>query len=396
MARIYDKNGKVIGTTESTDIRLNQANALYKGENLDEVLIELSEVLKLIEEVEILKNLIGYDNQAELSRDMITSISNPSELNVGVGNTVDINSFNSLVSGQFNTIGENGNHSCFVSGTNNFVNNTNATALGMYLRVPSECQTVVGRFNVEDTENKYAFIVGNGDWRNGIEYSNAFTVDWNGEISANTLTIGVRKEDSTVGVNSTSIGINNTVSGDYSFANGENNTISGDYCHHNFTNGSGNTITSYYSTALGSDNTITSSACFASGGYNTINSGHSFASGDYNIINGWYSTALGYGNTTNNSYSVALGYNLKTNADSQTVVGKYNVEDSDKIFIVGNGAYSSDGSKNSNAFAVSKDGNAYVGNNQNQVLSTANISFNTNGELVVSIGGITKTFVPKE
>ena len=56
MARVYDENGKIVGTTESQDIRLNQANELYNSANLDEALKELGideEELLNMEDVEI-------------------------------------------------------------------------------------------------------------------------------------------------------------------------------------------------------------------------------------------------------------------------------------------------------------------------------------------------------
>jgi hypothetical protein len=40
-----------------------------------------------------------------------------------------------------------------------------------------ECSHVQGRFNIEDTENKYAHIVGNGNYN---ALSNAHTLDWEG------------------------------------------------------------------------------------------------------------------------------------------------------------------------------------------------------------------------
>ena len=43
-------------------------------------------------------------------------------------------------------------------------------------------QTAIGKYNVEDTEGVYAFIVGNGD--PVIARSNAFTVDWDGNVEA--------------------------------------------------------------------------------------------------------------------------------------------------------------------------------------------------------------------
>lgn len=44
----------------------------------------------------------------------------------------------------------------------------------------SNYQTAIGKYNVEDTNNTYALIIGNGT--DGNSRSNAFTVDWNGNI----------------------------------------------------------------------------------------------------------------------------------------------------------------------------------------------------------------------
>ena len=53
----------------------------------------------------------------------------------------------------------------------------------------SDCQHVQGMYNVEDTENKYAFIIGNGNFND--RRSNAFSVDWDGKIYVNNATEGV-------------------------------------------------------------------------------------------------------------------------------------------------------------------------------------------------------------
>lgn len=44
----------------------------------------------------------------------------------------------------------------------------------------SYAQTAIGEYNIEDTNDTYAFIIGNGDSNNAR--SNALTVDWNGKI----------------------------------------------------------------------------------------------------------------------------------------------------------------------------------------------------------------------
>ena len=53
----------------------------------------------------------------------------------------------------------------------------------------SDCQHVQGMYNVEDTDNKYAFIIGNGT--SDTTRSNAFSVDWDGKIYVNNATEGV-------------------------------------------------------------------------------------------------------------------------------------------------------------------------------------------------------------
>ncbi len=53
---------------------------------------------------------------------------------------------------------------------------------GEGLIAPTEDQTVVGRYNVEDTNDEYALIIGNGT--DDSNRSNAFTVDWNGNTKA--------------------------------------------------------------------------------------------------------------------------------------------------------------------------------------------------------------------
>ena len=51
------------------------------------------------------------------------------------------------------------------------------------------CQHVQGLYNIEDTKNKYAFIIGNGT--SDTARSNAFSVDWDGKIYVNNATEGV-------------------------------------------------------------------------------------------------------------------------------------------------------------------------------------------------------------
>ena len=60
---------------------------------------------------------------------------------------------------------------------------------GYYTKASSNDQHVQGRFNVEDTEGKFAFIIGNG--RSDYERSNAIAIDWNGLIYPNNSDTGI-------------------------------------------------------------------------------------------------------------------------------------------------------------------------------------------------------------
>lgn len=61
-------------------------------------------------------------------------------------------------------------------GTNAYGKTSHAE--GSFTTASSNYQHVQGKYNIEDTENKYAHIVGNG--KSGMERSNAHTLDWNG------------------------------------------------------------------------------------------------------------------------------------------------------------------------------------------------------------------------
>lgn len=56
------------------------------------------------------------------------------------------------------------------------------------------CQHASGKYNLEDVDNKYAFIIGNGEFdteKKEMIRSNAFAIDWNGKIYIGNDTTGV-------------------------------------------------------------------------------------------------------------------------------------------------------------------------------------------------------------
>ena len=80
-----------------------------------------------------------------------------------------------------------GNHitdDCGVAfGTDNIISGVNSTAIGLALKASGHDQTVVGQYNIEDTTNKYSFIVGNGT--NDKARSNALAVSKLGDVEIN-------------------------------------------------------------------------------------------------------------------------------------------------------------------------------------------------------------------
>ena len=69
-----------------------------------------------------------------------------------------------------------------------------SAAIGNLTTAASRDQTVVGSANVEDTEGKYVFIVGNGKYPNYTR-SNALTVDWDGGLQCGNIKCGVFQVD---------------------------------------------------------------------------------------------------------------------------------------------------------------------------------------------------------
>ena len=312
-----------------------------------------------------------------------------------------------------------------------------AHAEGFYTIAGSMHQHVQGKYNLYDDTQTYAHIVGNGGMSDEIQdivRSNAHTLDWNGnawyqgdvfvggtsqndsnklatelyvnealaniEINSSgsistdspvfttSLTLGNRKEDNEVGVNSIALGKNNiasgeyahaegyvaTASGKYSYANGYKAEASGKYAHaegssviasgdYSYVQGSNSNATGEYSYASGYSVESTARASHAEGlathATNTAahaEGAHSTASGNSSHAEGWQTTARGYASHAEGQYTKAM-------SESQHVQGKYNIEDYDNRYahIVGNGYkdYEFGGDIQSNAHTLDWQGNAW-------------------------------------
>lgn len=185
-----------------------------------------------------------------------------------------------------------------------------------------------------------------------------------------------------IGAGSSAIGDRTIASGDFSHAEGGGTTASGSSSH-----------------AEGDSSTASGYASHAEGSTTTASGVNSHAEGDYTTASGASSHAEGYGS--------------KASSQFQHVQGKYNIEDKDRKYahIVGNGAGDA---KRSNAHTLDWKGNGWYAGKLSQegtptenkdlatkkyvddkVASLPQLSFNEAGELVVTINGVSKTFVPK-
>lgn len=136
----------------------------------------------------------------------------------------------------------------------------------------------------------------------------------------------------------------------------------------------------------------------------------SHAEGNITKASGDYSHAEGYGTIASGDYSHAEGNVTVAASEDQHVQGRYNIEDTEGKYahIVGNGTYD----KSSNAHTLDWDGNAWYSGKLSQEgeptedkdlitkkyfnENIPQMSFNDNGELVITINGVSKVFSPKD
>lgn len=172
------------------------------------------------------------------------------------------------------------------------------------------------------------------------------------------------------------------------------------------------------SIAIGTEVFAKGNSSCAQGSYVTANGDSSCAQGRGTIARGDYSHAEGLGTETNTVADAAHaeGFQTKASSDYQHVQGKYNIEDANDKYahIVGNGK---SGMERSNAHTLDWQGNGWYAGKLSQEgtptedkdlvtkkyadaslenkVDKSQLSFNSDGELVVTIDGISKTFVPK-
>ena len=344
-------------------------------------------------------------------------------------------------------------------------------------KASSQFQHVQGKYNIEDTNRRYAHIVGNG--AGDAKRSNAHTLDWKGnawyagEVQGTNLPYTVSsKVLATVPASSIKlhggITVNNiTLNKDRRYyieflgtkklcsllvSEEDGNCIIctiGGYIIQAFTKSTNVTL---FIKKINKDDTTVDTFTdlviyeeevkYLDNKYletdliiqNSISLGRvgdigtaSSAVGDNVTASGDSSHAEGYDTTASGDNSHAEGNNTKASGMSshaegnatiasgeyQHVQGKYNIEDTANKYahIVGNG----NPNTRANAHTLDWEGNAWYAGKvtagaapvedmdlttkkyvDDKVSSLPQISFNENGELVVTINGVSKTFVPKE
>jgi hypothetical protein len=188
-----------------------------------------------------------------------------------------------------------------------------------------------------------------------------------------------------------------------------------------------NTASNDFTFAMGIQTTASAPGAHAEGGLTVANGSYSHAegfksasTGEYSHVEGIVCESSGQGSHAEGYYTVASGQRSHsegcfTEAASQYqhVQGKYNVVDSNGVYahIVGNGT----GKNNRhNAYTLDWQGNAWYSGKvtagaapvedmdlttkkyvDDKVSNLPQFSFNDAGELVVTINGVSKTFVPK-
>ena len=200
-------------------------------------------------------------------------------------------------------------------------------------------QHVQGKYNVEDTEDKYAHIVGNGIGENSR--SNAHTLDWKGNAwFAGDVESGSGKLATEIYVRSYGQKAGTELGG-YATAEGLFTTASGDYSHAEGYNTTANYIGSH-----------------AEGSNTTASGDKSHAEGESTTASGSNSHTEGCNTLATNMCSHAEGYFTIASGAYQNAQGKYNVSDIVQYaHIIGNGTAED---ARSNALTVSWKGNGVI------------------------------------
>ena len=291
-------------------------------------------------------------------------------------------------------------------------------------------QHVQGKYNIEDRNNDYAHIVGNGS--SNSDHSNAHTLDWDGnawfagnvKVGADNQVLATQDyvDDILLGITGGELDLSSYVtqdelddalagiSGGESYDDTELRGLIADKADSDHTHDEYLTeIPAEYITQTEFDDAL---ANLPSGGESyddtelrkLINS-----KADKNNTELYGSVSIGNDCVAGKVYTVAIGEGAYCGSMNQIAMGSWNViDEADKYaFIFGDGDYYDDEERRSNCMTIDRSGNCwhkgniYVGSNSHdgyskKVLTEGDIYFDSSGYLVVKINGTTKRFAPVE
>lgn len=168
-------------------------------------------------------------------------------------------------------------------------------------------------------------------------------------------TLGTRATGAAIGECSTVEGTNCRAVGANAHAEGASTSAREGSSH---AEGAGTITNAYSAHAEGAYTSASGISSHAEGGSTTASGNEAHAEGSYTTASGYTSHAEGIHTIASGYASSAGGYYTRTSSNYQTVRGKFNAEDADALFIVGNGTADS---SRSNAFAVHSDGDIIPG-----------------------------------
>lgn len=176
-----------------------------------------------------------------------------------------------------------------------------------------------------------------------------------GDNSGTPANVAMGKDNYAFGDASFALGYANYTEGRYSIATGQQTQAIGVASH---TEGINTKAEGKYSHAEGATTVIAESGIAA------------HAEGNSTEASGEHSHAEGEATHAMHKNSHAGGFFTKTSARDQMVIGKYNADDPNALFIVGNGTANLDTSR-SNAFVVGSDGTLTIGNGEGDTVTFA-------------------------
>lgn len=259
---------------------------------------------------------------------------------------------------------------------------------GTYEKIGDTEIDLTSYLKTTDADTKYAKLEKYSDTTINVGRKSGTTVGFKSVAEGGTTTAsGDYSHAEGSGTSATSIcchaeGSSTTASGDYSHAEGRYTTATGSYSH---AEGSGTEANGQCSHAEGNDAKANGYYSHAEGRYTTATGDCSHAEGSHTTAMGNYSHAEGDGAKANGYCSHAEGNNTTTTGDYQHVQGRFNISDTTKAHIVGNG---NSNSNRSNAHTLDWSGNAWYQGN----IKTGGTSYNDAPNTVITSGSVVKVW----